>query len=270
MKLPIERKTCNAVDGVMIVYSAAGVGELALVFVHGGLANRHFWDAELNTFAASHRVIALDLPGHGESGSNREKWGLPEFGADVRTVIEAEHIHSAILFGNSLGGPVAIEAALQLSGKVLGVVGVDTFQSLDYTVAPEEMKQRAHAFRENYSESLRAMVRMLFHPDADPAMLADAERRMSETSPEAAYEMFISMGGYDAGAAARRLTVPLRAINGDLYATDVAGVRKVKPDFDVVVMKHTGHYPMLECPAEFDRLVAETVFSLRELARTFS
>ena len=112
------------------------------------------------------------------------------------------------------------------------------------------------------------MVKVLFHNDADPAMLADAERRMSGTSPEAAYNMFISMGGYDASVPAQRLTAPLRAINGDLYATDVAGVRKVKPDFEVIVMKHTGHYPMLERPAEFDRLVSETVASLLQSVRT--
>ena len=61
-------------------------------------------------------------------------------------MIDAEHINSVILFGNSLGGPVAIEAALQLAGRVLGVVGVDTFHSLDHKVEPEEMKRRAHGF----------------------------------------------------------------------------------------------------------------------------
>jgi pimeloyl-ACP methyl ester carboxylesterase len=59
------------------------------------------------------------------------------------------------------------------------------------------------------------------------------------------------LAGYDNGASARRLTVPLRAINGDLYQTNIQGVRKIKADFDAVVMKHTGHYPMLERPAEF-------------------
>ena len=58
-------------------------------------------------------------------------------------------------------------------------------------------------------------------------------------------------------ASARRLTVPLRAINGDIYPTDIAEVRKVKADFSAVIMKHMGHYPMLERPAEFDRLVME-------------
>jgi pimeloyl-ACP methyl ester carboxylesterase len=85
---------------------------------------------------------------------------------------------------------------------------------------------------------------------------------MARTQPDAAYGMFIGMGGYDQGAAARRITVPLRAINGDIYPTDVAAIRKVKADFDAVIMKHMGHYPMLERPVEFDRLVGEVVRAL--------
>jgi pimeloyl-ACP methyl ester carboxylesterase len=258
----IERKTCKAPDGVTIVYSAAGSGEPGLVFIHGGLANRGFWDGELKNLSAHHRVVAPDLPGHGESGANRQKWGIPGWGADVRAVAEAEHLGKVIILGNSLGGPVAIEAALLLPGKVLGVVGVDTFQELGYTITPEEARQRAEAFRSDYAGSLKKMVTMLFHLDADPALMADAERRMSGISPEVAYKMFLSLAGYDTGASARRLTVPLRAINGDLYPTNIASVRKITADFDAVVMKHMGHYPMLERPAEFDRLVMEVVTQL--------
>lgn len=69
----IMKKTCPAPDGVKIVYSVAGAGEPALVFIHGGLANRGFWDGQLRAFAADHRTIAVDLPGHGDSGSNRKK-----------------------------------------------------------------------------------------------------------------------------------------------------------------------------------------------------
>jgi pimeloyl-ACP methyl ester carboxylesterase len=74
--------------------------------------------------------------------------------------------------------------------------------------------------------------------------------------------MFLGMTGYEQGASARRLTVPLRTINGDLYPTDVEANRKVKPDFEALVMTHMGHYPMLERPTEFNRLVAETVAAL--------
>jgi pimeloyl-ACP methyl ester carboxylesterase len=262
MPVQIERKTCPAADGVTIVYSAAGAGEPALVFIHGGLADRTFYNAQLRAFAGKHRVIALDLAGHGESGIDRKKWGIPEFGADVKAVIEAEKLKKVVIFGNSLGGPVAIEAALLLPGKVLGVVGIDTFQAIDYVIAPEEVKQRADLFGRDFSSALKQMVAMLFHKDADPAVMADAEKRMAGTSPEAARAMFLSMAGYDGGAAARRLTVPLRAINGDLYPTDIAANRKLKPDFDAVIMKHMGHYPMLERPGEFNQRVAEVVASL--------
>jgi pimeloyl-ACP methyl ester carboxylesterase len=250
-------------DGVEIVYSAAGAGEPALVFIHGGLADRTFWDAQLEAFANDHRVLALDLPGHGESGANRKKWGIPEFGADVRAVVDAEKVKTVILFGNSLGGPIAIEAALILPGRALGVVGVDTFQDLS-RITEEEAKQRAELFGRDFAGGIKEMVRQLFYPDADPAIIADAERRMARSSPGAAYAMFLSLAGYDAGASARRLTVPLRALNGDLYPTDVAAVRQVKPDFDAVIMTHMGHYPMLERPDEFNKHLALIITGIQK------
>ena len=262
MDLKIERKTCRAADGVELVYSAAGKGEPALVFIHGGLANRGFYDGQLEAFAPRHRVIALDLPGHGESGSNRTKWGLPEFGADVKAVIDAEKVDRVVIFGNSLGGPVAIEAGLLLPGRALGVIGIDTFQQLGGVFTAEEVGRRAELFEKDYAGSLKAMIGLLFHKDADPVLVADAEKRMMGTPPAAAKAMFLGMAGYDMGAAAARLAAPLRTINGDLYPTDIEANRKIKPDFDAVVMKHIGHYPMLERPEEFNRLVAETVAGL--------
>ena len=257
-----ERKTCQASDGVTIVYSAAGVGETALVFVHGGLADRTFYDGQLKAFAGRYRVVALDLAGHGESGANRPRWGIPEFGADVKAVVEAEKLKRVVLFGNSLGGPVAIEAALLLPGRVIGVVGIDTFQSLDYAMTADEAYQRAETFQADYTGSVKSMVRMLFHGDADPALITEAEKRMQKTPPNAAHAMFLCMAGYSPAASGRKLTVPLRAINGDLYPTDVDSVRKITADFNAIVMKHMGHYPMLERPDEFNRHVEEVAQEL--------
>jgi pimeloyl-ACP methyl ester carboxylesterase len=259
---PIVRKTCRSADGVEIVYSVAGKGEPALVFIHGGLANRGFWDGQLKEFGGRYQTIALDLAGHGESGRNRVKWGMPEFGADVKAVVDAERAKKVIIFGNSLGGPVAVEAALLLPGRVLGVVGVDTFQVFSDRIPPEDVRQRAELFEKDYPAALKTMVGMLFHKDADPAIVADAEKRMSGTSPAAAKAMFLGMAGYEEAAAVRRLQAPMRAINGDLYPTDIAANRKIKPDFDAIIMTHMGHYPMLERPDEFNRLVAETIASL--------
>lgn len=264
MSMKIDRKTCPAPDGVNLVYSVAGTGEPALVFIHGGLADRDFWTKQLEAFSGRHKVIALDLPGHGESGANRTKWGIPEFGADVKAVVDAEKVKRAIIFGNSLGGPVAVEAALLLPGRALGVVGVDTFQSLEGPYPLEELRQRAEAFRDDYAGMLKQMVLALFHKDADPALIAEAERRMMKTPPAAAYAIFMGMVGYVPAESASRLTVPLRAINGDIYPTDFAGVRKIKPDFEALIMTHMGHYPMLERPDEFNKHVATVIAELEK------
>ena len=262
MSVKIKRKTCLAHDKVNIVYSACGKGEPALFFIHGGLAERTFWDKQLEAFCTNHRVVALDLPGHGESGSNRENWGLPEFGADVKAVADAEKLDNLILFGNSLDGPVAVEAALLMPKRIIGVVGIDSFQRVDYVIPPEEMQKRARAFRDDYPGMVKEMVDMLFHKDAEPDIMAEAEKRMQKTPPEAAYKMFLGMSGYDNAAPVRKLTVPLRAINGDIYPTDVEGVRKIKPDFDAIIMEHMGHYPMLERPEEFNRYIASVIAEL--------
>lgn len=267
LKQRIERKTCLAPDGVTIVYSAAGAGKTALVFVHGGLADRSFFAGQLNAFADRYRVIALDLAGHGESGADRKKWGLPEFGADIKAVVDAEKLNRVVLFGNSLGGPAAIEAALLISGRVIGVVGIDTFQSLTYSITPDEARQRAEAFRADFAGSMKAMVKMLFHADASPALMEETEQRMLKASPAVAHSLFLGMAGYSTEPSARKLTVPLRAINGDLFPTDVPEIRKVKADFDAIIMKHMGHYPMLERPEEFNRDVALVVEELNKRKR---
>ena len=263
------RKTCTSADGVTLVYSVAGAGDTSLLFIHGGFADRSFYDAQFPAFSGRYRVVAIDLAGHGESGRNRTAWSVARFAADVKAVADAESLSRVVLFGNSLGGPVAIEAALLLPARAIGVVGIDTFQDLGHERTPEyrqqeaeEIRQRAEAFRKDPAGSMKAMVGMLFHPDAETRLKEEAERRMMRTSPEVVSGVLAGLAGYDYSIAARRLAVPLRAINGDLYPTDVQAARKVKADFDAVVMKHIGHYPMLERPDEFNRLAAETVAAI--------
>jgi pimeloyl-ACP methyl ester carboxylesterase len=265
----VERRTCLAPDGVEIVYSAAGAGRTALLFVHGGMADRSFYDGQLKTFADRYRVLAVDLGGHGESGANRKDWSLPVLGADIRAVADAERLDRVVLFGNSLGGPAVLEAARLLGSRAIGVVGVDTFQDLGVVYEgdlarrrDEFMAKRLEAFRTDYAAAMRSMIAMLFHKDADPALVRRIEQRMLKTPQRVAVAVLGGLAGYDQAAAARALKIPVRTINGDLYATDVAQIRRVVPDFEAIVMPHTGHYPMLEKPEEFNRHVAAAVAAL--------
>ncbi len=70
----------------------------------------------------------------------------------VEAVADAERLKHVILFGNSLGGPAPVEAALLKPGRLLGVV-VDTFQSLDDQMSPEEMRKKLIFFSEAWQRA---------------------------------------------------------------------------------------------------------------------
>lgn len=261
MRAPISPFVDSA-DGVRIAYAAQGAGMPALVFVHGGLAHRGFWHRQLTAFAASHRVVTVDLAGHGESGRARARWTIPMFANDVRAVVEQLALPRVVLIGSSLGGPVSLETAALLRGRVIGVVGVDTFHDLAPSPDPDGERARVEAFRRDPEVTRRAMVDMLFHPGAYPDLQAWAVTEMSATPPEVVVAMLSEFIGYDLAAACRAAGVPIRAINGDLWPTDTEKNRGVVRDFDAAVMPNTGHYPMLEQPGEFNRLLQQVVADL--------
>lgn len=254
-------RTTPSFDGVPIAYSLSGTAETALIFIHGGMSDRSFWDGQHVAFADRFRVIALDLAGHGESGRNRQEWGIPQFGRDAIAVMDAEHVLRAVLIGNSLGGPAAVEAALFAPARALAVIGVDTFQSFQ-TPSAEYAEKTVAAWQRDYHGSMDQMLRMLLHADMDAALYEDIRRRMSRTPLEVACAMFRSFGGYDFAGATAKLPVPLRSVNGDKFPMNMEEVRRVVPDFDAVVLPHTGHYPMLECPEEFNRKLGEVLDQL--------
>ena len=77
----------QSADGVAIHYATHGQGEIALVFVHGWAINRRYWDEQVPAFARTHRVVTLDLAGHGRSGRERKDWSMAAFGQDVRAAL---------------------------------------------------------------------------------------------------------------------------------------------------------------------------------------
>ena len=93
-------------DGTPISYEVFGAGEPTLVFVHGWSCDARYWRAQVPYFSKKHRVVVLDLAGHGHSGMSRTKYTMRAFGEDVRAVTESTGSHSVILIGHSMGGSV--------------------------------------------------------------------------------------------------------------------------------------------------------------------
>ena len=148
-------------DGIAIRYDVAGSGGPALVFVHGWSCDRTYWADQMRAFAERHRVIAIDLAGHGESGDGRESWTMASFGGDVTSVVNHLGLDEFVLIGHSMGGDVIVEAALAPGVGVQGLVWVDTYDSLDSFRNGAEVA----AFVEPFSSGLFAIDAAAGSPD---------------------------------------------------------------------------------------------------------
>src|SRR5690606_38280884 len=103
-------------------------GNTTLFFIHGAFIDNTYWKSQIDHFSEKYRVIAMDLPGHGNSGSNRNNYNIEEFGKDAVALIDHLNLEKVILIGHSLGGDVALEVAVALPEKIIGFIGVDTLK----------------------------------------------------------------------------------------------------------------------------------------------
>ncbi|MET8654684.1 alpha/beta fold hydrolase [Nocardia aurea] len=113
-------------DGTAIVYRSAGpAAGRPLVMVHGWAADLRCWGGAADDLAERHRVIAVDLRGHGYSGAPASGYDDPKnWAADIAAVLAAEGVESgAVLLGWSYGGIVISDyLAAHGAGAVAGVV----------------------------------------------------------------------------------------------------------------------------------------------------
>ena len=114
------------VDGVNINYLAWGEkNKPGILFVHGGMAHAHWWSFIAPYFAKTHRVIAMNLSGMGDSDW-RENYASELGGKEIVEIAKYEKLNKPIIVGHSLGGMCSVIAASQFKNELYGLVIVDT------------------------------------------------------------------------------------------------------------------------------------------------
>ena len=96
-----------------------------LVLVHGGSAHSGWWDHIGPQLARSHRVVAVDLSGHGDSAW-RDSYSMSAWGDEVLTVAAALIDGPPVLIGHSMGGGVSFAAAAEHPDVIAGLIVIDT------------------------------------------------------------------------------------------------------------------------------------------------
>jgi len=254
-----KNATVTSRDGIPLSYTVQGKGEPAIVFVHCWCCDKSYWKDQIPYFEKKHTVIAVDLAGHGDSGLGREDWTIESFAVDVVSVVEALKLKKVILVGHSMGGPVSLEAARLMPGRVIGVIGVDTFQDFGEKVPEAQQKQWLAAFQANFSAVTDQFVRSMFAAGADTVLVARIASDMASAPPEMGIGAMKNMLRYDPAPAVREIKVPIRGINADKWPTNVEGNKKLAGSFAVKFMPGRGHFVQLEDPATFNKLLEETI-----------
>ena len=246
-------------DGVAIHYRVAGAQHTGttVVFVHGfGCDSRHFDNAMAHA-AERRRAVSIDLPGHGRSGKDRVNWTMEAFGSDVRSVCDAIGAQQIVLVGHSMGGPVVLEAAHEMPGRVSALVPIDTFHDVEQPYTPEQVAGLLDLWRTDYKGSAERMVRKSFYaPNRNPALVDFVTAQVTSLPREIGLPLLDSMLRYDAAASLDTTTLPIRCINSsERQPTNLEAGRRHAKRFDARLVASVGHYPMLEDPAAFNALL---------------
>jgi len=144
-------------DAMRVHYQNYGEGKEAIVFIHGWSCNLNFWKANIPAFTKQSRVIAIDLPGHGESDKPQITYSMDLFARAIEAVLEDAKVERATLVGHSMGTPVIRQFYRKYPNKTRALVIVDG--SLRPFSNIEQMKQFIEPLRgPNYKERAEMII----------------------------------------------------------------------------------------------------------------
>jgi pimeloyl-ACP methyl ester carboxylesterase len=263
------------IDGRRATYVDIGSGDgPAVVFVHGLGGQWQNWLENIPRVARERRVIAPDLPGFGLSEMPREKITIPGYGRFVEALLQQLELDRVDLVGNSMGGFVASEVAIQFPPRVerLVLVSAAGISNASARHTPVLTFARAATALTAFTAARHRAIasrRVTRH-----AALALVARHPSLLKPDLAWEALIKGTGkpgfddalranleYDFRERVPEIEQPTLIVWGErdsiLPVKDADAFERLIPDSRKVVMEDTGHIPMIERPATFNDLLLD-------------
>jgi pimeloyl-ACP methyl ester carboxylesterase len=246
-------------DGARVHYKSFGTGNTAVIFVHGWNGAIAVWDAQLAAVDGKARAIFVDLPGFGESDKPHIAYTMDYLAGALDAVARDAGAAHAVLVGHSMGTPVIRQFFRRFPSKVVGLVAVDgPLRSLMMDTA--QMRKFASQFDPDvYVKTASGMFDGMLATMTD-SVARGSVRRIALATPQ--YVAASAMKGMMDPSiwSDDHITVPVLAImapNPGWNADYVAYVKRLAPDIRYEVVPASGHFIMIEHPAEFNALLVE-------------
>lgn len=264
--------------GEELWYEDEGVGR-PVVLVHGWCMSSAVWKYQFDGLAASMRLLAPDLRGHGRSRGIADGLSFDAFAEDLLDLFDALDLADAVVVGWSMGAQIALQACAELSSKLAGMALVSATPSFTasadfpYGLASNEADGMRVKVQRNTQRALDGFHTRLFaeHELESHSLAADIKRLLASIpSPDTA----AVLGALDALAKTdmrhllAAIAVPTLVINGgeDRICLPEAScyLKEHIPGAVQTVFKDSGHAPFLTRSDEFNAEIAGFTRSVRE------
>jgi pimeloyl-ACP methyl ester carboxylesterase len=263
------------IDGRSVNYVDLGAGEREpIVFVHGLGGQWQNWLENLPRAAQERRVVALDLPGFGLSAMPRERITISGYGRTVDALCERLGLGKVDIVGNSMGGYIGAEVAIQFPERVdqlllvsaAGVTSADLAHAPILTLGRVATAIATHTAAQDRQLAARPRSRHIAlqfvarHPSLLKADLA-YEGLFKGTGKPGFMDALRASLDYDFRDRLPEIRQPTLIVWGEkdsiIPVRDAHEFERLIPDSRKVVMKDTGHIAMAERPGAFNDLMME-------------
>jgi pimeloyl-ACP methyl ester carboxylesterase len=243
-------------DGAKVHSTSTGTGPGTLILVHGWTCDETSWSEQIPVLARRYRVITIDLPGHGQSDQPKDgRFSMDLFARAVEAVRAEANVDRVILAGHSMGGPVVYRYAQLYPEHAVALILVDSplFKGADVRTFVDQGLSRVTG--EDGMKGREAMIRGMFSSATTPE-LQNRILKMMLRAPEATARGAMSAMADPVVWENHVLRIPALAIFAATYAGNSLDVTKADiPDLQFLNVPGTGHFLMMEKPAEFNQHV---------------
>jgi pimeloyl-ACP methyl ester carboxylesterase len=242
-------------DGARVHYVNYGKGDDAIVLIHGWTMSMDSWRDQIPDLAKRRRVVAIDLPGHGQSDKPQISYTMDYFARAVEAVMRDAKVKRGVLVGHSMGTPIARQFYRKYPEKILGIVIVDGV--LRPLGDKAMMDQMIAGFRgPKYKEVIIQMLTQM-----KGGLAAEPMERIKTTSLSTPQNVVVSaMEGMADPAiwGEDKINVPVLAImaKNPFFPPNIEEIsRGIAPNMDFRMWDGVGHFVMMEKPKEFNEAV---------------
>ena len=241
--------------GLQIAYDDTGhPTRPPLVLIHGWLSKRADLAAVARALRSSHRVVNIDLPGHGESEvpEDESRLTIPSFADDVAALCDELELFGAALVGHSLGAAVAVDLAVRRPELAAAVVALDGVVLMPSAMLEGFAPLLAALRSPAWQQALGGLLTSTFLPTDDPdllrSLLADIDQ-MPQHVAAAVAEQMTDWDAESAVAALGRAGTPVLAVDAT-GLSDLERFATLAPQLTVGRVVGVGHDQMLTTPAQ--------------------